>query len=189
MILAAFRRAFYSRNIDALYGMIVAQARSPAFYVDYQVPDTVYGRFEMIVLHLVLFLRRFAPEAGSRPAADTGAARKLGQGLFDAFCSDLDDNLREMGVGDLTVPKEMRRFGEAFYGRQRAYGAALDAADTAELENALARNIFGVAGIDERAVRLARYVRTAAATLDAEAEDALATARPVFPRPEALAHA
>ena len=126
--------------------MIVAQARSPAFYVDYQVPDTVHGRFEMIVLHLVLFLRRFAPDAGSRTAADSGAARKLGQGLFDAFCSDLDDNLREMGVGDLTVPKEMRRFGEAFYGRQRAYGAALDAGDTAELEKALARNILGSPG-------------------------------------------
>ena len=51
----------------------------------------------------------------------------LGQGVFDRFCQDMDDNLREMGVGDLTVPKEMRRMGEAFYGRAQAYRAALAA--------------------------------------------------------------
>jgi cytochrome b pre-mRNA-processing protein 3 len=72
------------------------------------------------------------------------ADRGLGQKLFDAFCQDLDDNLREMGVGDLAVPKRMRRFGEAFYGRRAAYGAALAAAGTQELEKALARNIFEV---------------------------------------------
>ena len=59
--------------------------------------------------------------------------RSLGQRLFDTFCRDLDDNLREMGVGDLAVPKQMRRFGEAFYGRQAAYLAALECAGRAGL--------------------------------------------------------
>src|ERR1700728_4402512 len=68
MILAACRRRLHNRNIHALYGMIVAQARSRAFYADYGVPDTVEGRFELIVLHLVLLLRRLArtDQAGGR---------------------------------------------------------------------------------------------------------------------------
>src|SRR6202034_1850226 len=115
MILAACRRRLHNRNIHALYGMIVAQARSRVFYADYGVPDTVEGRFELIVLHLVLLLRRLGP------------GHRLGQRVFDAFCRDLDDNLREMGVGDMAVPKHMRRFAEAFYGRQDAYIAALEA--------------------------------------------------------------
>ncbi len=195
MILPAFRRGPLNRNIDALYGAIVAQARSAVFYTRYGVPDTVEGRFELIVLHLVLVLGRLSREnrGGPEPASKRSPGRTVGQRLFDVFCRDLDDNLREMGVGDLAVPREMRRFGEAFYGRQAAYGAALAAADERELEKALARNIFGAAGVDERAARLARYARAAARELDAEAEDALVAGKAlagkaVFPSPEAFAH-
>ena len=130
MILRLFRRTPRDASIAALYGMIVAQARSPAFYRIYGVPDTVNGRLDMIVLHLVLLLRRLAGRATP--------LRALGQALFDRFCRDMDDNLREMGVGDLAVPKEMRRIGEAFYGRQAAYGAALDAPDDAAAGRRLA---------------------------------------------------
>ncbi len=138
----------HDRNIHALYGAIVAQARSAAFYTAYGVPDTVEGRFELIVLHLVLVLGRLGRADDGSPGAK--ANRRAGQQLFDVFCRDLDHNLREMGVGDLAVPREMRRFGEAFYGRQAAYCAALAAAGEPELEKALARNIFGMAGIDDR---------------------------------------
>jgi cytochrome b pre-mRNA-processing protein 3 len=189
MILAAFRRSAHTHNIRALYGMIVAQARSAAFYTDYGVPDTVQGRFELIVLHLVLVLRRLGQGSTAESAAGRSPAGDLGQWLFDAFCRDLDDNLREMGVGDLAVPKKMRRFGEAFYGRLAAYGAALAAADGRELEKALARNIFEVVGVDDRAARLARYTRAAASQLDAQAEEALLAGKAAFPNPEAFAHA
>ena len=195
MILPAFRRNPHSRSIHALYGMIVAQARSPAFYAGYGVPDTVQGRFDLIVLHLVLVLARLGRDDvpdGARMQCATQAGsslERLGQGLFDAFCRDLDDNLREMGVGDLAVPREMRRFGEAFYGRQAAYREALAAADDRELEKALARNIFEAAGIDDRAARLARYVRAAAKLLDTAEEDALIAGKVVFPSPEAFANA
>jgi cytochrome b pre-mRNA-processing protein 3 len=191
MILTAFRRGFANRNIHALYGMIVAQARSPLFYTSYGVPDTVEGRFELIVLHVVLVLSRFDREneapAGSRLGG--GRGHILGQQLFDVFCRDLDDNLREMGVGDMAVPRKMRRFGEAFYGRQAAYRAALDAADERELEMAVARNIFADTGVDDRAARLARYARAAARQLDTEEEGALAAGKAVFPSPEAFVHA
>jgi cytochrome b pre-mRNA-processing protein 3 len=126
-------------TISALYGMIVAQARSPCFYRDYAVADTVNGRFDLIVLHLALVIARLTPEVG---------LRGLGQGLFDRFCQDMDHNLREMGVGDLKVPKEMRRMGEAFYGRAQAYQAALSAADEGQalLETVTTQYLWWIAG-------------------------------------------
>jgi cytochrome b pre-mRNA-processing protein 3 len=179
MILARFRRKSQARTIHALYGAIVAQARSATFYADYRVPDTVEGRFDLIVLHLVLVLNRL----GSRR---TEAMEGLGQDLFDAFCRDLDANLREMGVGDLAVPKRMRAFAEAFYGRQAVYLAALDAADQRVFEKALARNIFP-AGDDAGAAQLARYARGAVTRLDAQDDGALIRGEVVFPSPEAFA--
>jgi cytochrome b pre-mRNA-processing protein 3 len=189
MILSAFRRNSRNDSIHALYGAIVAQARSPAFYTSYGVPDTLDGRFDLVVLHLVLLLLRLARDGGAGEAGRHGPAGDVGQRLFDAFCRDLDGNLREMGVGDLAVPKKMRRFGEAFYGRLGAYRAALEVADDRELEKALARNIFGVEGVDERAGRLACYVRAAARQLDREEEDALLAGKMMFPCPESFAHA
>ena len=173
-----------------LYGTIVAQARNASFYADFGVPDTVEGRFDLTVLHLVLLLHRLEGEGDvSAAERDRRIGHGVGQKLFDAFCQDLDDNLREMGVGDLAVPKQMRRFGEAFYGRQAAYHAALAAPGTQELEKALARNIFEVVGVDERAARLARYARAAASLLSSEDDDALMAGTVTFPNPEAFAHA
>jgi len=166
----------------------VAQARKPLFYTAYGVPDTVEGRFELIVLHLVLVLARLGRPHAAAPSRGGEPARTIGQRLFDVFCRDLDDNLREMGVGDLAVPREMRRFGEAFYGRQASYTAALAAADNVELERAFARNIFAVGGVDAREERLARYARGAAARLDTEEEGALVAGKVVFPGPEGFAH-
>src|SRR5579864_7720991 len=105
MILKLFRSSSPVANIRDLYGVIVAQARMPAFSIDpgvgegagYGVPDTVEGRFDLIVLHLVLVLFQIGDQAG--PAAQDAARRGIGQNLFDEFCRDLDDNLREMGVG------------------------------------------------------------------------------------------
>jgi len=181
MILRPFRRRPKNDSIAALYGAIVAQARSPSFYAAFGVADTVEGRFDLLVLHLVLVLRRLAG------AGDRGAG--LGQRLFDAFCRDLDGNLREMGVGDLAVPKRMRRFGEAFYGRQAAYLAALAAEDPRDFEKALARNILQAEGIDHRATGLARYARAAAGRLDAKDDVDLFGGVTDFPDPEAFADA
>src|SRR5262249_18065333 len=117
MISRLFRRTPPDPSIASLYGTIVAQARAPAFYQIYAVPDTVNGRLELIMLHGGLFLRRVEGEAAP--------VRALGQRLFDHFCRDIHASMREMGVGDLAVPRKMRRIGEAFYGRQAAYRAAL----------------------------------------------------------------
>ena len=104
---------------EALYEAATRQARQPAFYERLGAPDTVEGRFELYSLHVVLLLNRLKGEGDAA------------QALFDTYVSALDHTLREMGVGDLTVPKKMRKLGEAFYGRAKAYQAALAEGDHA----------------------------------------------------------
>ena len=159
-------------TIEAIYGMIVAQAREPLFYAGLGVPDTVNGRFDMVLLHLWMVLRRLRPAAG-------GAA--ISQALFDHFCADMDANLREMGVGDLTVPKRMHKFGEAFYGRSAAYDAALEAGGEA-LAQALCKNILDGRGI-EQARQLAAYADAAIAVLAGLDDTAVSNASWQFPPP------
>ena len=164
-------------TIEAIYGMIVTQAREPLFYRALAVPDTVNGRFDLLVLHLWLVLRRLKPTEG-------GAV--LSQALFDHFCNDMDDNLREMGVGDLTVPKRMQAFGEAFYGRAAAYDQALSEAGDGDqpLAQAICKNILNGKrngeGIDN-ANRLAGYVQATVTGLDRLDEAALLAASWAFP--------
>jgi cytochrome b pre-mRNA-processing protein 3 len=141
-------------TIEAMYGMIVTQAREPSFYRELGVPDRVNGRFDLLVLHLWIVLRRLQLVEG-------GSA--LSQALFDRFCADMDANLREMGVGDLTVPKRMQAFGEAFYGRSAAYDLALREGRE-RLAQALSKNIMNGEQI-ENARRLAFYAEAAIETL------------------------
>ena len=159
-------------TIEAIYGMIVTQAREPLFYRDFGVPDTVNGRFDLLVLHLWMVLRRLKPIEGGADLAQT---------VFDRFCDDMDANLREMGVGDLTVPKRMQAFGEAFYGRAAAYDLAL-ATGSEPLAQALCKNILNGEGI-ENARRLAVYAEAAIAVLAGTDEASLRSASWSFPAP------
>jgi cytochrome b pre-mRNA-processing protein 3 len=174
MIPPLFRRP--NPTIAVLYGVIVAQARDERFYGDFAVPDTVLGRFDLILLHTALALRRMrAGDASIQP---------LIQGVFDTFCRDMDHNLREMGISDQGVPRHMQRVGEAFYGRALAYDAALAAAGNQELVEALVRNVYaGANGCEVAATRLAAYVRRATADLDAQALPDLAGGTMRFPEP------
>ena len=160
MILPLFRRNARQDTISTLYGTIVAQARLPCFYREYGVPDTANGRFDLLVLHLAIVLDHLGEGSELRP---------MGQALFDRFCEDMDDNLREIGVGDLSVPKEMQRIGEAFYGRAQAYRGALASDGDEALVVALAKNVYGGAVPEPAApVRLAAYIREAVRGLGAQ---------------------
>jgi cytochrome b pre-mRNA-processing protein 3 len=175
-----WRRPPLEATIDRLYGTIVAQARLPFFYTDYGVPDTVDGRFEMIVLHQALVVRRSGREPATSP---------IGPALFDRLCRDLDHNLREMGVGDLTVPKRMRAYGEAYFGRARAYDRALGVGNEEACAAALARNVLGLAVPTPEARRLARYVAQTARELDHLGAHELAGGLLRFPDPANIAAA
>jgi cytochrome b pre-mRNA-processing protein 3 len=135
-----------------LYEAIVAQARQPWLYAEAGVPDTVEGRFEMIVLHAFLVIERLGGEGET--------ARELAQQVFDEMFKDMDESLREMGVGDLAVGRRIKQMAQAFYGRSRAYRQALrdgGASGREALIAALSRNVFaGVAEAD--AAALADYI-------------------------------
>jgi cytochrome b pre-mRNA-processing protein 3 len=177
-MILSFRRKTTLDTIGVLYGAIVAQARAPVFYgADYGVPDTVEGRFDLLVLHVALFYRR-AREEGE-------ALREVGQGVFDRFCRDMDHNLREIGISDTTLAKKMQKIGEAFYGRAAAYDKALSTADDAALAAALERNVFGT-HMAPAAARLASYVRTAAEGLSRQPAAGIKGGAVRFPDPLAI---
>ena len=151
-----FRRHQPHPSIERLYGAIVAQSRQPAFYTHFDVADSMEGRLELLILHTFLVCHRLKGEGE--------AGRAASQAAFDAFLDDLDRTLRELGVGDLSVPKRMKKIGQAFYGRTAAYDAALNQ-DGNALEIALARNVLERDSADPAAARLATYVRAAVALL------------------------
>ncbi len=160
--------------IDRLHGEIVAAARNPVLFSGYGIDDTFEGRFESVVLHASLVLRRL--RSLPDPAAD------VAQDLTDAMFRNFEVALRETGVADATVPKRMKALAEAFLGRSLAYDKALMSSGP-ELEDVLKRNVY--AGRDQ-GPRLAVYVRAAAAALSAAPLNAFIDGPVPFPSPSAL---
>ena len=174
-----------SRNrlkAQQLYGAVVAQARQPAFYAHHGVPDTPEGRYELIVLHLALVMERL------RQSGELG--RNRAQILAETFVADMDDQLREMGVGDLSVPRKVKKAAAGLYERATAYRDALTQPGNEALEGLMAAAIWpqeeGSAPSPARhAEALALYTRAAARSLAADGwRDALDTL-PSFPRLDA----
>jgi cytochrome b pre-mRNA-processing protein 3 len=157
---------------EALYGAAVRQARQPGFYAALGVPDTTEGRFELYSLHVLLLLRRLKAEGAG--------VTDLAQALFDTYVGALDSALREMGVGDLTVPKKMTALGGAFYGRATQYDPILAAGDRAALMELLGRTAFEGAADGDRG-KLADYVLAAAAGLADQPLEAVREARIAWP--------
>jgi len=161
--------------VEALYAIIVASARQPKFYSDWNVPDTPLGRFEMMSLHVFLFLRRTRGE--------TGATAAIAQEITDTFFLEVDHSLRELGIGDVGVPKRMKKLARMFYGRAEAYGGALDAEDDGALAEALRRNIRPESAVWPEAPRLAAYVQAAATDLAGQPSVEIEAGRLRYPAP------
>ena len=120
---------------EKLYAATVVQAREPALYATLGAPDTPDGRFEIYSLHVLLVLARLR--------ADGSQATAFAQAYFDAYLGGLDNGLRELAVGDLSVGKTMRKLGEAFYGRGKALDAALaELPDREPLIQLVGRTVF-----------------------------------------------
>jgi len=163
--------------VDSLYERIVAAARQPAFYSHWNVPDSPLGRFEMLSLHMFLFLHRCR--------RDEPALREIAQQLTDEFFTDVDHSLRELGIGDMGVPKRMKKLAKMFYGRAQAYGEALDAGDDAALARALARNVMPEATDWPEAGLLAAYAAEANSALSRQSAAEIVAGRLEFPaRPD-----
>lgn len=176
-MLNVFRRNPRATTIEALYGAIVAQARSPVFYLAYGIPDTVNGRLDALMLHLALVFERLSQ-------GDDGA-KEAGQEAFDRFCRDMDDHLREDGISDMKVPRQVRGVAAAFFGRHGAYIPALRAGDEVALRTAISRNVFE--GAEAAFVpRLAAYMKAAMAMLDRQDPSVIATGKIAWPDPDTV---
>jgi len=161
-----------------LYQTAVRQARTPVFYADLDVPDTVDGRFDMVVLHVWIMLRHFrtAPEVLQKQSG------KVTQAVFDEMIRDFDRNIREIGISDVRVGKHMKNMAKAFYGRIGAYDEAVEAGNLAE---ALLRNLFGKTDIsagvlEERAGIISEYVQKQSDFLATQGFDELFEGNIVF---------
>ena len=154
------RRSLIARKALELYGEVVAAARNPGFYGPGRGSDTPEGRFEFVALHLFLVAERI------KGVAPDGAA--VAQSMIEAFVTDMDDCMREMGVGDLTVAKRVQRADATFYERGGTYSAAL-----ASQPNAAGDPLIDVArdallrpnAEPSFAGALAEYIRASAANL------------------------
>lgn len=163
---------------DGLYTAIVAAARQPTFYSAWNVPDTPLGRFEMLSLHMFLFQHRLRGE--------TGASRELAQILIDEFFYDVDHSLRELGIGDLGIPKRMKKLARMYYGRTAAYADALERGDAEALAAALARNVRPDEQAWPEAHALANYVLQADKALATQESAMIRAGRIAFPDPESV---
>ncbi len=170
-----FRAASNRKILGRLNDELIAAVRQPAFYEAGGVPDTFNGRFEILVLHTALVVRRLRALEAPGPA--------VGQDVIDLVFRNLDPAMRELGVGDMAVPKRMKRLAEAFLGRSVAYDAALRTDDGDSLADALSRNVHGGAraGAD-----LARYAKAAAQELDGCDLDVFLKGPVRFPDPAAF---
>ncbi len=174
MISSTRRRSI--RDAAALaYGRVVEQARQPVFFAGYGVPDTLDGRYELICLHAFLYLYRLK--------ADRPRSAELSQAFFDAMFADLDRALREMGTGDLSVGKHVKRMARGFYGRIRAYQDGIESADSV-LAAALERNLFGtIPRSSPQIAGMAEYVQAAVGELARQPAAELLSGRVRFPAP------
>lgn len=182
MIVSLFRRSRQAANqrvVDAVFETIVAAARHQRLYAEWGMPDTPLGRYESVGLHMILFLHRTRAQAPEIEA--------LAQDVVDEFFKDIDHSIRELGVGDVGVPKRMKKLSRMFYGRMGAYWAAIDADDRAELAEALKRNIMpddpASAGLDADAI--AGYMIASAADLASQDNADILAARISFIEPGA----
>ncbi len=153
-----FNKLFQKRNRSApaanlAYEKIVAQARHPGFYLSGRVDDTVDGRFDMIVLHAYLLINRLNEDGDGRSSG-------FAQAVFDVLFEDMDRSLREMGVGDISVGKKVKMMAQVFYGRAKAYEAALKVYEQTpdELIAVLERNLFPDREETGAATRIAAYM-------------------------------
>lgn len=149
-----FRPTGEGRAADTLYRAVVDQAREPRFFSLLHVPDSLDGRFETLTLHVFLVAQRLKSEG-----SDTAAS--LSRALLEAFVTDMDRSLREMGAADLGVGRRVKAMAEGLYGRIKAYEAALGESGDVGLEAALRRNLYGTLGMPplQDVAAVARYVR------------------------------
>jgi cytochrome b pre-mRNA-processing protein 3 len=170
-----------SQAAREIYHAVVNQARMPAFYRDLGVPDTPEGRFELVGLHVALVVRRLRAEGAPGSA--------LGQDLFELMFADCDESLRHIGIGDLSVGKQIRRLAGNFYARLKVLDEAFAATPVGPLRPMLRTNVYhgGAPPSERQLAALARYLIAADAALQGQSGASLLAGRVGFVAPESQA--
>jgi cytochrome b pre-mRNA-processing protein 3 len=169
----------HESTAQTLYASAVKQARLPLFYEQFGVADTPDGRFDMIMVHVYLILRHLK-------GGDT-QCQAVAQMVFDTMFTDMDQNLREMGAGDIGVAIRIKDMAKAFYGRIGAYDEGLDSAESETLEGALLRNVYRkTVPEDEQVKAMASYIKTQSEALAMQAYDELMQGILTFDPPQTL---
>lgn len=165
------------RRAGEIYGVIVTQARLPAFYTSLGIPDTPVGRYETVVVHLFLVLERLR-SAGPE-------ALELSRAVIEAFVADMDDYVRQYGSSDVATAKKVRRAAAGFYERAAEYRAGL--VEPPRLDRAFAEHVLANGVSSPRSAALARYMQRAVALLAKQNSAALLDGQIEFPAPPATA--
>lgn len=153
----------YEPQARATYAKMLDHIRQPVFYTRFGVPDSFDGRFDLLLVHAFMIIHVMGD--------DVSTAKGFNQALFDVMFADMDQTLREMGIGDMGVPKHMRRMMKAFNGRVQVYSNAIG--DDAAFEAALLRNLYGtVETPDMSAVKqMQGYIEAGVQSLRAQGAD------------------
>ncbi len=175
-----FKSPYGHKTATQLYVSIVSQSRLPILYVDFQVADTMDGRFDMVALHAALVLRRLRAEADQTD--------QLAQAVFDLMFADMDQNLRELSIGDTGVSKRIQKMVSGFYGRMKAYDLAIDLTDKSQqrvdLKKVIIRNIYRQTIMSDNSVdAMASYILNQEKNLQKQTIDNLLDGRVVFLAP------
>tara|TARA_R110001583_G_scaffold27985_7_gene99758 strand:+ start:32242 stop:32931 length:690 start_codon:yes stop_codon:yes gene_type:complete len=156
----------------ALYSALVSQARQPAFYTRLGVADTMEGRFDLILVHAFILFRRLKKDENSR---------ELAQVIFDVMFADLDQNMREMGIGDVGILKRIRKMSESYHGRIVAYEEGAQSG-AIELAAALKRNLYADTEVtDAQLMAMVGYINDALSELDKQNSQNLHSGVVYFP--------
>lgn len=153
-----------------LYGAVVAQSRKPEFYTDLKFQDSVMGRFDLLTLHMFLLSRRLVRE-------DDAKSLSLNQEIFDTYTNDTDSALREIGIGDQTVPKRKKKMIRGFYAQVEDFANLLDEGNSEKLSKAVKARFFEGSEpikVSAKTVKsLTKYMTDCGPFLDAQKSDSL----------------
>lgn len=166
MLASMFKKNPEKQAGKALHAYIVSASRNPKLYGKQAVPDTLEGRFELILLHTALVIDVLRRD-------DKPVLNAVSQHLFDSMFDDFDIAMREMGVGDSGVGKKIRFMAEGFYGRAQSYIEALASSDDIQLNLVISKNLLGENTPDGRSSKLVHYVRNAYQSLQNQGGEAL----------------
>ena len=100
---------FNNKNIDNLYNKIVSLSRNKLFYTKFSLSDTFQNRIYLIFLHFSFLNVKMKKNKLYKPYVD------FFQKAFELMFLRIEQNMREIGYGDVVVNKNMKILVNTFF--------------------------------------------------------------------------